>query len=915
MSGFKRARADFDALTAAGLTAFGKDETYFSTAVTNVSLFDASSKHGLPATYSQSRTIQIIPNTARSEVGVAYAEIHTKTLPIFQPQVKIGTDPNELIYEVGLSANWEGCLLNPAVYGSRMQSLLATDSANDALINGTNRQTFQNNGSVYTFMTDSYGNTFQVNLINGLLKHTLLSNLFDAWRLAGSPLYVNTPLIPVCVPSVYQRMLVMQPLLDSTPAVIGAYIAVESADGFKIGDRIRVFGSVDSAATTVDLSKYTTILSICLYSDLVVAGAIANPTSNDPSVLTRPCLVVDNSSTTGLNLASTVRRSGGYVINCMTDASGGRIQLLTDEFEFRPLTLTPTACTANALTCNLPTSYGLATGSGFLRTGWNGVVELRATTEPKLNGLYKVTSFSGTTSIVLRPLNRVLDGSFSGTAVLKLAPNGYTFSTGVKNVNDYSEFNHIVGITATETDVLVQPSYPPVATEFTQSWTRAYTPKFSISSYRTLKWVTQDIAQFPSPPTIQQDFGDGSTSTYYNVYNMQTFLNECVNPALVKCVNEGGVLTTSLSSRSLQAQLNRFAQSYIDSFRNTNASFAYIPTFSYSQGDTIIYQNKVYIAMNDSTININPGSDNTVWFLLGDAKVESSTLTGNLVFSSSTGGFSFTCVGTSMLPERVFFSSLPLLKTLPPRFEFESLTGLFSFTADPYSFGSTYPYVDVKNPDGSYTQDIRNINYRSWGYKNACSGVDNQGGEESFIMESNSSFKFLMDNFQCSSIEYINPVTNDTLVYWLWPCYGEQRELYNTFTRRFTQASESLSSCTNPVQSIVITSRTIPVVPSLASPPTYISDFNVSAANLNGVTGDTDNIIGEFSIPPGALTSMRSVIRYQPEQTTMYSLQSTKTFKQLDYNVYYRHRVTQKLVPLILSNYGNVNIKFVFKPT
>lgn len=483
MSGFKRARADFDALTAAGLTTFAKDETYFSTAVTNLSLYDASYKHGLPATFTQSRTIQIIPNTARSEVGVAYAEIHTKTLPIFQPQVKIGPYPNELIYEVGLSANWEGCILNPAVYGSRMQSLLATDAADDAYINGTNRQTFQNDGNAntYTKVYDSYGNSFNVSLIPGALKHTLLSNLFAAWRLTSASLYLNTSLIPVCVPSVYQRMLVLQPLVDSTPAVIGAFIAVESADGFKIGDRVRVFGSVDSASTTTNLSKYTTVLSICLYSDLVVAGAIANPTSNDPSILTRPCLVVDNTSTNGLNLASTVDRTGGYVINCMTGATGGRIQLLTDEFEFQARTLTPTACTANALTCNLPA--GVTAGEGFLRTNWiTCTVEIRATTEPKFNGLYRVTSVSGTSSIVLRPVNRVLSAGIGsgGTVTLTLAPNGYTFSTSIKNDFDYSLFHHIVGITATEKDDIVQPQYPPVATTFTQSWMRAYTPKFAI---------------------------------------------------------------------------------------------------------------------------------------------------------------------------------------------------------------------------------------------------------------------------------------------------------------------------------------------------------------------------------------------------------------------------------------------------
>lgn len=922
MSGNKRFRADVDGIISAGLAMFNKDDTYYSTAVTNLSLYDASSKHGLPASYVQSRTTQIIPNTARSDVGVAYAEIHTKTLPIFQPQVKIGSDPDTLIYEIGLSTQWTGCLINPAVNGTRMQTLLASDSASDSYVNGTGRQTFENNSTVSGFMKDSYGLSIPLALLPSTIKHTLLSSLFDEWRLSTSYLYLQTPFIPVCVGSAYERMLILQPLLDATPSVIGAFIAVKSAEGFKVGDRVRVFGSVDSAAVSTDLNKYTTILSICLYSDLVVAGAIANPTSNDPSVLTLPCLVVDNTSTTGLNLASTVRRSNGYVVNCMTDNRGGRIQLLTDEFEFKPLTITPTACTANSLTANLPASVGVTAGKGFLRTGalnWNVMVEVQATTEPKLNGLYRVSSSSGTSSIVLTPISHVLDGSFSGTATLRLAPNAYNFLTNVNNSLDpgYALFNQLIGLPASETDDLLPPSYPPIATTFVNSWKRAYTPTFKLSAYRNLQWVTQDIATRASPPTYQQDFGDSSSSTYYNVYNMQTFINECVNPAYEKCLSEDtGVVPTNYEEYSLQKQLSTISSAYQQTFQSSNDSFAYDPAVTYAAGSTVIYRGRVYIAYKLTT-KISPGSGDSSWLLLGDAKNETYSVTGNLLFTTATGGgYSFSCVGTSMLNEKVILSRIPTFKTAPPRFDYNALERLFFFTADTYSFGNLYPFIDTKQFDGTYTTDPRNFNYKSWGYKNACSGVDTQGAQEQFIMESNSPFKFLMDNFQCSAIEYINPVTNDTLAYWLWPCYGDPKELWYVFNRKFTQESESLSSCACPVQSIVITSRTIPVLPSLGSPTTIISDFNTaSSATANTVSGDSDNIIGEFSVIPGSLLGVRSVLRYQPDQVTFYSLQSTLVFKQLDYAVFYRHRVTQKLVPLILSNYGNVNIKFVFKPT
>jgi hypothetical protein len=817
---------------------------------------------------------------------------------------------------VGLSTEWTGCLLNPQVVGSRMQTLLATDIANDAYINSTNRHTFENDSTAVIPCEDAYGRSFIIPLLPDTIKHTLLSELFKAWNDPSSNIYIKTSLKPVVVGSVYTPIKVLAPLLATGPTIIGAYIAVQSAEGFNIGDRIRVFGTVDSASPNTALNKYTTVLSICLYSDLVVAGAITNPTTNDPSVLTMPVLVVDNTSATGLNLASsTILRKGGYVINCMSDNVGGRIQLLTDEFEFRPITVTPTACTANSLSVNLPGS--LTSGEGFLRTFSEVIVKLEGATDATNNGYYTIESVSGTSSMVLKPYLRVLNSTFSGTAKLSLAPNSITLFTQAK---DKSVANgcYLTGLQLTEEIQWVPPAYPPVATQFTHSWKRAYTPTIEASSYRYLQWKTQDIAPEPSPPLVQQDFGDTGLSSYYNVYNMQTFLDECVNPALEDCIYADFNVSGNLTEQSLQVQIVLMSQLYEGHFNVTNESFAYNPQATYTSG-TIVNVNKgVWVAL--ATVrNITPGTPYSAWLRLGDLKEEASPLLpdGNLQFYiDSVIGPYFQCKGLSMLAEKVHFGPTITLKTKAPKFKLGD-NGLFFYDADVFSFGNLYPYVTIENFDGSFIKDIRNYNYKSWGYKNAAMGTGSQGAEEFFTLESNSSFKFLMDNFDCSAIEYTNPETNDTLCYWDWNTYGDVRELsWPHMTRRFTQASESLSSCLCPVQSIVITSRTIPVVPTLASQPTYISDFNSSLASTsNAVTGETENVIGEFDITPGSITNIKSVIRYQPDHVTYYSLQSTKTFKQLDYNVCYRHRITQKLVPLILSNYGNVNIKFVFKPT
>ena len=928
----KRLRADVDGMTSAGLTTFGKDSTYVTTNVSNLSLYDSSYKHGIQAAFNQDRTQQIIPNTSRSEVGIAYAEIQTKSLPIFQPQVKIGTDPDTLIYEVGLTVSWSGSLIDPITKGSRISTLLDSDSATDIYTNGTGAPTLQipeltDGLSANITVKDAYKNSFDLELYAP--HETLLSYVFGLWRDSSNPLFMNSPLIPVVVGSVYQPMKVMAPLLDATPSVIGAYIAVESVEGFKVGDRVRVFGSVNSAAVGTALNKYTTILGICLYSDLVVSGGATSPTSNNPTIITSPVLVVDNTSSTGLNITSTsALYRGGYVINCEADERGGSVQFLTDEFEFKPLTVTPTASASNLLTVNLPAGVGVTANKGFLRTNgvdyYKGVVEIRSVNDPKISGYYKVASVTSTTSMTLTPLTLSLDVAavFVGTATLSLAPNAYTFDTSVSKSTPTSStelrmiaFARYLGLQPTHSFEPLQAMYPPIATVLTQSWRRAYSVDFVISAYRNLKWVTQDIAPKPSNPEVQQDFGDGSTSTYYNVYDMKRFLSECVNPAFQNCLNDQDVSSNYIPNFSIQKQLDFYVTAYQRAFTQPNIDLAYSPSITYFLGDSVIYEGGIYMALklNTGALPNQPA----FWVYLGPKKIQSGEdlLPFNaLAWEAVTGGQAFTMVGASMNAERVQLSNSPKVRTKAPQFHYDTWANLFSMHLDSYSFGDTYPYGYITLQDGTFVKNDLNFNYKSWGVKNAGDG----GGEEYFNIESDSSFKFLFDNFSCEAIPYINPATNDILVYWVYSAYDNEHwtdSLKLSLYRIFTQSAESTSACVSPVQTIVVISRTIPVVQSLASPAAYVSDFNARIVNLSGVTGDSDSIIGEFSITPGMLNSSKSVIRYQPDEVTYYSLQSTKVFKQLDYFVCYRHRITQKLVPLILSNYGNVNIKFVFKPT
>jgi hypothetical protein len=369
-----------------------------------------------------------------------------------------------------------------------------------------------------------------------------------------------------------------------------------------------------------------------------------------------------------------------------------------------------------------------------------------------------------------------------------------------------------------------------------------------------------------------------------------------------------------LSNFSLNTQLYYHAVAYQIAYTSSNSSLLYNSSNTYQLGDVAIYQGEIYIA-NTASINAVPGIEQgDHWYFLGKAK-NYSYLPGRLRFVDTAGGPMFYCSDVSdSYPRQITATPRPQFHSNPVKFSYESFTNLISFEADSYAYGDTNGFQlfdrNTKLTGHGFEKDDSNINYSSWGSQNAT-GSD--FADEYMSIETNSSFKFLMDNFCARSIRYVNPETNGLLIYWIWQCYTEQPQGFET--RRFTQAVESISSCLSPVQSIVILSKTIPVVQTLLSPATVLSDVNSSVSNVGGVTGDSDSIVGEFYIEPGMLNSCKSVIRYRPDQVVFYSLQSTKTFKQVDYNVCYRHRVTQKLVPLVLSNYGNINIKFVFKPT
>jgi hypothetical protein len=918
-SGTKRKFENMSELIAAGLVQTG-DETHISTNVVNLSTFDGTPQHGLPCNFNQNRTTQIIGNTSRSQVGIVSAEIQTKTLPVFQPQVKLGTDVDTLIYEVGYSAVWSGCLLNGSQIDSTLSILTDDTEAQIQRQQRAGAPTFQNDfGSVQVY--DAYNNSFTLPTMDNGAKHTLLKAFIDYHVSSSSALFQNTPFKPFLIPSRFEPMITLLPLRTeaNNATITGAYAVVKDASGFTVGDRVHLLGHSSTANNTA-YSIYAQITSICTYSDLIITGSMKNPSSDNPNIITSTVLVFAAIA----GITATEVRTGGYVINTHISDAGGQIQFLVDEFEFRPRTATLVSSSDITASNNVTVTVTAAAntlGQGFLRKdNWPVPVEFTSTDQPELNGVYTVQTITGSSpfTVVLKPLTitALTVASYTAkTGILKLAPNGYTVDRRVLN----STFLNCIGYQPSSELEICIPAYPPSMTRTTRSWKRAYSVELAFSTYRNLRWQTQDVDVRPNAPEIQQDFGIDSGSSYYNVYDFQQFIDTSVNPILDDLLTESNPnplpsfagQQLELDNLSLNQQLQFVSSAYQSAFVSDPALLAYNPATNYLFGAAVIYSGYVWTPQKDGLLGLPPDPYTANWYRIGDAP-NTANISRNLVFVyTASQGMTFTCPGVTNVPttpEKVRKMNIPTFKTKPITFSYSGPTNLLSYKADINGFGTTFnrDFFDSL-PASKFSRNLGNYNYMSWGLKNATG----QGGDETIKFESNSHFKFLFDNFPCRSIRYVEPTTNGLLVYWLW----DQNKDDFIFAGDYTQASESLSSSVSPIQSIVILSKTVPVVQTLLSPAYVITDTNITLGNSTGVVGNSDSILGEFYISPGMLSSCRSVIRYQPEQVSMYSLQSTKVFKQFDYIVCYRHRITQKLVPLNLSNYGSVNIKFVFKPT
>ena len=114
----------------------------------------------------------------------------------------------------------------------------------------------------------------------------------------------------------------------------------------------------------------------------------------------------------------------------------------------------------------------------------------------------------------------------------------------------------------------------------------------------------------------------------------------------------------------------------------------------------------------------------------------------------------------------------------------------------------------------------------------------------------------------------------------------------------------------NPIRNIYFTSNTLPIQPTLASPPKVIGDTNIATGS---VSGDILNIITDYSLAVSASNNYNGEIIYQPAgELRLIELNSVPYLNRVDISAFWEDRRGQSY-PIYLPSGANANIKLLFR--
>jgi hypothetical protein len=294
----------------------------------------------------------------------------------------------------------------------------------------------------------------------------------------------------------------------------------------------------------------------------------------------------------------------------------------------------------------------------------------------------------------------------------------------------------------------------------------------------------------------------------------------------------------------------------------------------------------------------------------------------------------------------------PVVGTAPPLFTLNTKPGahgdVFEIQADTYGFG-TYDSNNPRDPIHAYARD-------SWGclQSNATSFITNRIYDEFLLFQSNTAFWDMFRGFSTTSEKYVNQLTGQTSVYWVYDFILDPAEMFRpemplawsdaqVMNDGITQSSlkylpsrmvssntasttspaylrnsdsqvyywtigsseTSRYSMWDPVQSIIIEGNTVPVNSDnlpVSEPVT---------TQVQRLSGDSRLLLAEFfpRVNPAEDTAI-----YEPQFGRQIYLASGTELKYFSYRISWRNKFTGEIVPLILSSVGSAMVVFMFTP-
>jgi hypothetical protein len=114
----------------------------------------------------------------------------------------------------------------------------------------------------------------------------------------------------------------------------------------------------------------------------------------------------------------------------------------------------------------------------------------------------------------------------------------------------------------------------------------------------------------------------------------------------------------------------------------------------------------------------------------------------------------------------------------------------------------------------------------------------------------------------------------------------------------------------NPIRNVYFTTNTLPIVPTLVSPPKILGDTNIS---VSSVSGDLSNIIADYSIPVSAQNNYNGEIIYAPSaEYRLLSMNSSTNLNRIDIQAFWEGK-TGTSYPILLPVGACANLKLLFR--